>query len=123
MEGKKQKNIHKGVPHEAWLVTNTRVTKDAIMFAKCRGLQVVAWRYPENRGLQYFIEEKSLYPVTVLPSVHNSTFQRLAKKGILLACDLAKYNPVDLMSDAQLSKKNAEQMISEAKDLCSNGNC
>ncbi|MGC8558438.1 MAG: ATP cone domain-containing protein [Nitrososphaeria archaeon] len=48
----------------AELVSNTKVSDDAIDFARCRGMGIMAWKYPPGRGLEIVIEEMKLYPVT-----------------------------------------------------------
>ncbi len=48
----------------AELVSNTKVSGDAIDFAKCRGMGIKAWKYPPGSGLEVIIERMKLYPVT-----------------------------------------------------------
>jgi hypothetical protein len=48
----------------AELVSNTKVSDDAIGFARCRGMGIIAWKYPPGRGLEVVIEEMKLYPIT-----------------------------------------------------------
>jgi hypothetical protein len=48
------------------LVTNTRVSDEALQYAGCVGQQVLSWRHPPGRGLEKLVEEKGLYPVTML---------------------------------------------------------
>lgn len=38
--------------HEAWLVTNTKLTSDAIRYAACIGMKVIGWSYPDRDNLQ-----------------------------------------------------------------------
>jgi len=51
---------------QGWLVTNTRCTSDAIQYAECVGLRIMSWRYPATGSLEKMIEEKRLYPATIL---------------------------------------------------------
>lgn len=69
------------------LVTNTRVSDEALEYAGCVGQQVLSWRYPPGRGLEKMIEEKGLYPVTML---------RLSAK------ELAAFSQIHLMVAASL---------------------
>jgi hypothetical protein len=49
------------------LVCNTRVSKEVITYAKCVDQDVISWRYPSDNSLEKMIEEKYLYPLTILP--------------------------------------------------------
>ncbi|MDE1840663.1 PDDEXK family nuclease [Candidatus Nitrosotalea okcheonensis] len=44
----------------------TKLSDDAITYAKYIGQQIISWRYPPSKGLESMIEEKGLYPVTIL---------------------------------------------------------
>ena len=37
---------------KCWIVTNNRFTSDAIDFAKCSGLDLLSWNFPENDNLK-----------------------------------------------------------------------
>ena len=38
--------------HEAWLVTNTKLTLDAIRYAVCVRMKAIGWSYPDEDNLQ-----------------------------------------------------------------------
>ncbi len=48
------------------LVCNTKVSTDVITYGRCINQTVISWRYPPNCGLEKMIEEKGLYPITIL---------------------------------------------------------
>ena len=62
----REKDNNNNIRFEAWLVTNTRCTSDALKYAGCVGLKVLAWYCPKIKNLQYFIETKKLYPISIL---------------------------------------------------------
>lgn len=70
---------------EGWLVTNTKVTRDALAFGNCVGLKVLGWDEPHERGLQWIIESANLYPITCLPGL-NSLQRRWLLQHDLLLC-------------------------------------
>lgn len=70
---------------EGWLVTNTKVTRDALAFGNCVGLKVLGWDEPHERGLQWIIESANLYPITCLPGL-NSFQRKLLLQHDLLLC-------------------------------------
>ncbi len=49
------------------LVCNTKVSKEVITYAACIGQKVISWRYPPDQSIEKMIEEKNLYPLTLLP--------------------------------------------------------
>lgn len=98
----------------AWLITNTKCTTQATIFAKCKGLKIISWRYPEKEGLNDLIEEKALYPITILPSLSDFAKEKLYREKIVLAKDLLKYTHNDLSDgfgiDPRLAKKLREEL-------------
>lgn len=115
MEEKSRDKIHF---HQAWLVTNTKCTSQAIRYAECSGLKIISWRYPENGSLEYFIEKKGLYPITVLSSLTRYAKEKLAQKRIMLAKDLLKYSADDLVEQADIKPALAQRLKEEVNQLC-----
>lgn len=64
---------------EAWLVTNTKTTSDALEYAKCMNFKVISWDYPSDFSLRYLVEKANLLPITVREDLP------IAKKNTLLA--------------------------------------
>lgn len=74
--------------YEAWIVTNSSFTSDAIRYGNCAGLRMIAWNYPKRGSLKEMIEISNLYPLTTLISLKKSEKQRLLDKGIVLCSHL-----------------------------------
>jgi len=104
--------------HQGWLVTNTKCTSQAIRYAGCVGLKIISWRYPKNESLEYLIEKKGLYPITVLSGLSKYVKERLAQERIILAKDLLKYSVNDLVSLTGLRPAAIEKLQEEVKQLC-----
>lgn len=102
---------------QAWLVTNTHCTSEAVRYATCVGLNIISWRYPANKSLEYLIENKKLYPITVLPSLSKHIKKRLAGKEIMLAKDLLDYSVNDLFHQFGLKPSIAGRLRDEARGL------
>lgn len=49
-----------------WLITNTKLTSDAIAYCNCKGIPVIGWNYPDDGNLQDMVERPQMYPVTIL---------------------------------------------------------
>ena len=76
--------------HEGWLVTNTKLTGDAIQYANCAGLTIIGWDYPEQGNLQDLILETGVHPLTFLSTLSTHEKITLLEKGIVLCNDLKK---------------------------------
>ena len=89
------------------LVTNTKFTKRAINYAKCKDIELLGWRYPLNLGLEKIIDQYKLYPVTILPSLNKNTKDLLIAKNIVLAKDVL----VDKIQGIDKLKREAEILL------------
>lgn len=103
--------------HEAWLVTNTKCTSDAIQYARCVGLKILSWRYPEENSLEKLIDQKKLYPITVLLSGNQMLFGKLIRAGFVLVADLAKVNLNELSRRTGLGGRRLYGIHQEARAL------
>ena len=103
---------------EGWLVTNTRCTTDAVKYAECVGLKIVSWRHPEKESLEKLIENKMLYPVTILSSMKKSFLETLFRRDIILAKDVAGMDEYTFMKRSGLGADTARVLKKEADALC-----
>lgn len=102
---------------EAWLACNTRSSSEVVKYAKCVGLRLMCWRYPREGSLESLIEEKALYPVTVLKSVKGKIRQRLAGADYLLAKDLLTNDFKEIRKNTGLSDAVLRRLIKEAEGI------
>jgi hypothetical protein len=82
------------------LVCNTKVSDDAITYGRCVDQKIISWRYPHDNGLEKMIEEKGLYPITIL-GLNKRELQNLSQNNIMLVKDLLN---VDSYRFSQLNK-------------------
>ncbi len=101
-----------------WLVTNTRCSTDAIRYAECVGLKIVSWKYPHKTSLEQMIENKRLYPVTILHSVRKSMLHSLFNADIILAQDIADLTEEAFALKSGLDKDVVKILKQEADELC-----
>lgn len=101
---------------EAWIITNTRFTDDAIEYAKCAGLKLLSWDYPKKNSLKELIDQSSLHPITSLTSISKSDKQHLLAQGIVLATHL-KASPV-VLEKLGISEKKIDSIMEEVHFLC-----
>lgn len=83
------------------MVTNEKFTSRATAYAECQGVELLGWRYPNNKGLEWLIEKNGLYPITILPSLKGHLQDVLISKQIMLAKDILKIKPQELGMPSQ----------------------
>jgi hypothetical protein len=99
------------------LVTKSKFTKESIKYAHCQNTELLGWRYPKNKGLEYLIEEEKLYPITILPSFRGYLKNIFAEKKILLVKDILNFTPEGLSKKLNISKNHLIPLIKEAEIL------
>lgn len=102
--------------HQAWVVTNTRFTKDAIQYGTCAGLHLLSWDYPSGNGLREQIDRLRLYPVTCLTSLNLSEKQKLVEHQIILCKLLSKR--VNVLAKMGIDDARIPLILKEAESLC-----
>lgn len=101
---------------EAWVVTNTRFSADSIAYGKCNDLHLLAWDYPQNRGLKHLVESMKLYPITILHKLTRKEKQVLMKQGIVTCSQLL--NNLSQVKQLQLSTRKEMVLYEELKSIC-----
>lgn len=83
---------------EEMLSCNTKLSEDALEYASCVGQKMLCWKHPPGKGLEILIDEKGLYPITIL-NLNKIELKAFSDLKFMIAKDL-------LTSDLnQLSKK------------------
>lgn len=101
---------------EAWIVTNTKATGDAIAYAECNGIKVIGWNYPEKGSLRDLVEETKLFPITAVTSLTQSQKQILLLHKIVL-CKNICISP-GLIKILGLHHDQEKKVLAELSYLC-----
>ncbi|MEK7120896.1 MAG: ATP cone domain-containing protein [Patescibacteria group bacterium] len=101
---------------KAMLVTNTKVTSDALSYALCENIEVMSWTYPENASLRELIEKYKLYPITQLSFLSSSQKQELLAKDVVLIKQICA-NP-SLLNQIYIPPNKKDEIIKEANFVC-----
>ncbi len=105
-----------GKVHEGWLITNTKLTSDAIQYANCAGLTVIGWDYPEKGNLQDMILETGVHPLTFLSTLTAHEKTALLEQGIVMCLDLKKDSaPLRALG---FSDEKIKSVVDEANRVC-----
>lgn len=102
--------------HEAWLVTNTKLTSDATDYAKCVGMTAIGWSYPEGNSLEDRIERSGLHPVTCLTTLSRSEKDTLMQRGIVLCKELVEHS--EILPSLGIKNDTAQKVLDEVQQLC-----
>lgn len=102
--------------HEGWLITNTKLTSDAIDYANCAGLTVIGWDYPEKGNLQDLILEAGVHPLTFLSTLSQTDKNSLLEQGIVMCRDL-KNSPSALKSIG-FNDNQIKDVVEEVDQVC-----
>ncbi|MGC9049138.1 MAG: ATPase [Patescibacteria group bacterium] len=111
------KKEFKGLKLKSILVTNTKFTTQAIQYSKCVGIELIGWRYPEDKGLEYLIESQKLYPITILPSLKSFLFDIFVSRQMMLVKDILTIDPYKFTQETGAPLKSILALIREAKML------
>lgn len=102
-----------------FLVTNTKFTRDAVQFAKCSGIQLLGWSYPDEGSLYDRIIATGLYPLTALTMLKKAEKKLLIDQGIV-TCQQVRENR-DLLRAIAIPPERIGEILAEANTLCNAG--
>lgn len=102
--------------HEVWLVTNTKLTSDAIQYASCAGIKAIGWSYPPNGSLQNLIESTGLHPLTCLTTLSSVHKRMLLDRGLVLCKEISE-NKI-FLRELGLDESKMKQVEQEIDNLC-----
>jgi hypothetical protein len=100
-----------------WVITNATFTEHAQKFARCAGVRLTGWNYPNKDSLQSIIVRTKAYPVTVLPSLSRDAREKLTKYGLVLAQDILPYTKETLIRDFGIAPQTAAKIQKEVAQL------
>ncbi len=107
----------KGKRIKSILVTNSKFTKKAKRYSNCVNVDLLSWCYPPKEGLAFFIEEKQLYPITILPLLTRKMASKFAEHRIMLAEQVLDKDPGWLSQRIGIPKWKSEKIIRQAQAL------
>ena len=99
------------------LITNTKFSTRAIQYSECSGVELWGWKYPVNKGLEVFIDQNKLYPITILPSFQKQWADVFNQRNIILAGDVLKLNLERISREANVGLEVLQKMVAEAEML------
>jgi uncharacterized protein YmfQ (DUF2313 family) len=112
-------NVEKkeGFEIKSTMVTNAKFTDKALDYSNCVKIKLLGWKVPPKKGLEYLIESKNLYPITILPSLRGRLEEIFVSQKMMLASDVLKINPQKFAQKTKVSQKDIYSLIQEAEIL------
>ncbi|MFH1623186.1 MAG: ATP cone domain-containing protein [Candidatus Aenigmatarchaeota archaeon] len=117
LEGGYRAGRHRTPFTKAMLVTNAKMSEHALRYADCRGIRYVSWEAPADRSLARVIDEKKLYPVTLLRGLRPDAQDRLADAGIITLRQLVETPEAEMLRATRLQKQTLRELRSAAAEL------
>ena len=106
----------KNRPNEGWVVTNTRFTRDAILYGRCSDLYLMSWDFPDGNSLKDRIDRLGLYPITVSTLLSNREKQFLLSRDVVLCRELISDN--FYLDHLGVSENRKKRILKEISMLC-----
>jgi len=113
----KKKDGSNNIHYYGWLVTNTKCTSEAVKYSECVKLRILAWQYPKVKNLQYYIERKKLYPISILTTITKNQKETLFDSGILLVQELVSIEADEIMRLLSIKKIRTMKILNEIEIL------
>ena len=111
-----KKGLHRFDFSNAIIVCNTRFSDNAIKYAKCQGIHLIGWQ-TKTLGLESLIQNKKLFPITVLPNLSKNTQKKLVMARILSIRQLIEIDPSLIAQQTKISQKRVHSLQKEAEQI------
>ncbi len=98
------------------LITNTKFTEQAVIFAECVGLTLLSWDYPKEDNLRQLIEKTGVHPLPCLTTLSRAHKQYLMERGVVLCRQLHEHP--DELDELGLSGDRRDALFREVNHLC-----
>jgi hypothetical protein len=116
IQKRKEMKTFRNYSFSGWLVTNMRLSEDSLAYAKCAGLNVLSWNYPDGNGLKDMLDRAEIYPVTLLNYLRPDEKKHLVEKGIVV-CEQILHNP-KVLDALDLPAKKRASLMQELGVIC-----
>jgi hypothetical protein len=97
------------------LVTNTKFTSEAIVYAECAGVELLGWGYPADNNLFMRMSRASVYPITTLTGLSHAEKRLLIEQGVIAVDDIVRDRR--MLDVLHLSSERVGELLAEAEGL------
>ncbi len=107
------KSAWKNGETQAWIITNTRFSTDAIKYAQAQNIRLTSWGYPKGEGIMDLIETTGLHPITILESMREDDKLRLLNAGVVTCRQL-----MDPTNHSLVSRDFLTNILPQLSQIC-----
>ncbi len=104
-----------GKNFKGMVITNTRFSEDATNYARCSGLLIVSWDYPQGNSLKDQIDRTGVHPITTLGLLKKTEKQQLLDKGVVLCRELPDH--IQLLENMRIDRVRIKNILKEAGEI------
>jgi Holliday junction resolvase-like predicted endonuclease len=101
----------------AMVVCNTKLSDHARQYASCAQIEYICWKSPPERSLEKLIEERKLYPITMLKMLDRETEEKLGDAGIFLLRELLDLDKKELSTKTGIRIGQVEELAQWANKV------
>ena len=103
--------------NKAMVICNTKLSDHAMRYADCAQIEYICWKSPKDNSLEKLVENKQLYPVTVLKALDSRTEARFGDAGIVLLRELLDLSVEELSVRTKVSKDKIRKLVKRAQEI------
>lgn len=107
---------YRGLRMNGGIVTNARLTQDAIDYGKCTGLEMLSWDYPHGHALKELINKHGLHPITSLQSISKAEKSYLIQQEVVTMKALV--SDLKVLEELRLTPAKKHKVMQEVEELC-----
>lgn len=104
---------------KALLVSNTKLSEHARRYADCRGIAYIGWNAPKDSGLESMIEEKKLYPITMIKGLSVDEEAALGDASVVTVGQILKYGTGELAKKTGISNSRMKEIKQKCEHILS----
>jgi hypothetical protein len=105
--------------NKSLIISNTKLSAHAKRYADCRKIMYIGWKAPAKRGLERMIEEKCLYPITMIRGIDPMEEMKLGDAGIVTIKQILDASLEELWKKTKIPKKRLKDLNSKAQNILS----
>lgn len=98
------------------IITNTKFTQQAELYAACAGISLISWDYPEKGNLRELIEETKVHPISCITTLSKTHKRRLLEQGIVLCRQVREHTRT--LESLGLAPRAIDRVLGETESLC-----
>ncbi len=101
---------------KALMVCNTKFSDHALRYAKCKGIDYIGWKAPPEAGLEKMVEEKKLYPITLLKGLDSEIVEKLLSNGIITLKQFVECDVEMMSKKINIGKRKLKFWVNVARE-------